>query len=415
MASIVQSLLDIDYYKLTMAQVAFRWFRHIPVTYAFMNRTKTVCLPAFVDERELRAELEHVRTLSFTPKELDYLRGSVHVPRGLFSDEFLAFLASLRLPDVDLAPDGDLANDGSTFRIEVEGPWPEAIFWETLILCVVSELYCRALLDRRGVSVEEAWAEGERRLVAKIDRIKADPRVCFSDFGTRRRFSRGWQRAVVQTLARELPDQFLGTSNVLLAGELGLPPIGTFAHEMDMIFSGIYHGSDDEIRDSHQRALEAWWEQYGEALSIALTDTYGTDFFFRDFTPGQASAWRGLRHDSGDPITFGDRAIAFYEGLGIDPSTKTLVFSDGLEVETMLRLVDRFDGRIQVVFGWGTNLTNDVGLEPPSLIVKPVRACGRATVKLTDNFDKATGDPGELERFMRIFGTTEVPRLGVKY
>jgi nicotinate phosphoribosyltransferase len=409
MVGIIQSLLDIDFYKLTMAQVAFRHFRDVQGTYAFANRTRAVSLPAFVDEEELGAELDHVQAFGFTAPDLDFLRESPHIPAGLFSDEFLAFLADLRLPDVDLSI------TPSTFEIEVSGSWPEATFWETLILSIVTELYGRSLLRLQGITAEVARSEGSRRLTAKIDRLKGDPRVRFSDFGTRRRFSRDWHREVIETLARELPAQFLGTSNVLLAKEQGLRPIGTFAHEMDMIFSGIFHGSDDEIRASHSKVLNTWWDQYGEDLSIALTDTYGTDFFFRDFAPGQAVAWRGLRHDSGDPFEFGEKAIAFYEGLGIDPSIKQIVFSDGLEVDTMLQLADRFDGRIQVVFGWGTNLTNDVGFEPVSLVVKAVRAGGYGTVKLCDNLDKATGAPQDIERFKRIFGHTEVPRLGVKY
>lgn len=406
---IVESLLDIDYYKFTMGQVAYLRFREVPVVYAFINRTKDVPLSELIDEAELRAELEYIRSLRFTTQELDFLRESAHIPRGLFSDEFLSFLATLCLPSVLLQ------RQASTFRIEIGAAWPEAIYWETLVLCVVTELYGRGVLSQRGISREEAWQEGERRLAQKIDRLKGDPRVRFTDFGTRRRFSRDWHRHVVETLAGELPGQFLGTSNVVLAKELGLQPIGTFAHEMDMIFSGIYHGSDEEVRASHNKVLQVWWEQYGEPLSIALTDTYGSDFFFEDSTPEQARQWRGLRHDSGDPIAFGEQAIAFYERLGIDPRTKTLVFSDGLDMETMLAIVDRFDGRVQVLFGWGTNLTNDVGFDPPSLIVKPVRACGHGVAKLSDNFDKATGSSPDIERLMRIFGRRELPRLGVRY
>ncbi len=409
MQPIIQSLLDLDYYKITMAQVAYRRFRDVPVTYGFVNRTGSVRLPDFVNERELREELAQVRTLRFTPEELRWLKESPCVPEGMFADDFLAFLADLRLPDVALA------NDGSTFKIEVAGPWPEAIFWETLILSVVAELYGRALLSQRNVAVQDAWAEGERRLATKIDLIRREPRIRFSDFGTRRRFSGPWHRHVVETLARELPGQFIGTSNVLFAKELGLAPIGTFAHEMYMVFSGIYHASDDEIRASHNKVLQAWWEQYGEPMSIALADNYGSEFFFGDCAPEQARAWRGLRHDSGDPFAFAEKAIAFYRRLGIDPTTKQIVFSDGLEADTMLRLVQRFADRIRVVFGWGTNLTNDVGFEPLQLIVKVIRACGHGTVKLADNFDKALGTPRDIERFRRIFGYADVSRLGVKY
>lgn len=409
MLRIIRSLCDIDYYKLTMAQVAFESFPKVPVTFAFANRTKSVSLPTIISESDLQAELEWIRSLRFTAEELDFLRESEYIPAGRFSTEFIAFLAGLRLPEVEV-------DAGSpTLRIEVSDSWPKATLWETLILSVVSELYGQALLRQHNITVDETRAEGARRLATKIEVIKKNPRVRFSDFGTRRRFSRDWHREVVETLAHRLPGQFLGTSNVLLAKEIGLPPIGTFGHEMDMIFSGIFHGSDDEIRASHNKVLDAWWNQYGEPLSIALTDTYGTNFFLRQFSLDRARAWRGLRHDSGDPCEFGEKAVAFYKALGIEPKTKQLVFSDGLEIETMLQLVERFDDRIQVLFGWGTNLTNDVGFEPLSLVVKAVRSAGHGTVKLSDNLDKATGSAADIQRFMRIFEHADVPRLGVKY
>jgi len=392
-----------------MAQVALRFFRGVPVVYGFRNRTKSVNLPAFVRERDLREELESIQTLRFSPAEINFLRASPYIPAGMFSEAFLAFLKNLRLPDFELE------SHDSTFRIEVAETWKDTILWETLILSVVNELYYRTVLKQNGADIREVWKEGERRLLEKIAKIKGDPRVRFSDFGTRRRFSGPWQRHVVEILAEELPEQFIGTSNVLFAKELGLRPIGTFAHEMDMVYSGVYHGSDEEIRASHNKVLQDWWAQYGEPLSIALTDTYGTDFFFKDFTPEQAQAWRGLRQDSGDPFAFGEKAIAFYQKYGIDPRTKTIVFSDGLEVEMILALTDRFYDRTQIVFGWGTNLTNDLGFVPLSVVVKILRSCGYGAVKLSDNLDKALGTPEDIERFMRIFGHTDIKRLGVKY
>ena len=170
-----------------------------------------------------------------------------------------------------------------------------------------------------------------------------------------------------------------------------------------MIFSGIFHGSDEEIRASHQKVLDIWWQEYGEPLSIALTDTYGSDFFFRDFTEEQAQNWRGLRQDSGDSIMFGEKAIAFYNRLGIDPREKLIVFSDGLDIRKIVEIAERFTGRIKVAFGWGTNLTNDLGLKPLSLIVKAIEANGYRTVKLSDNLAKAMGDKEDIDRFIKIF------------
>ena len=174
-----------------------------------------------------------------------------------------------------------------------------------------------------------------------------------------------------------------------------------------MACSGIYHGSDGDIRHSHQRLLHDWWEMYGYGLSIALTDTYGSDFFFRDMSAEQARRWKGVRQDSGDPIAFGETAIRFYESHGIDPREKIIVFSDGLTSDVIVKIADYFKGRIKTTFGWGTNLTNDRGsVTPLSIVVKLVKANGHGTVKLSDNLAKAIGAPEDVLRFKRIFGYT---------
>lgn len=397
---IINSLLDLDFYKLTMLQVVWKYFRDVKVKYAFKNRTKKVALANFIKEEDLRAELEHARGLHFKSDEIKYLRTSIHT-KDIFSDDFLDFLKDLRLCDFQIE------NDGANYKIEVEGSWPEAILWETMILGIVNELYYRFLIRDGKYNLMNVFGEGDKRLNQKAGLLKEYPRIRFSDFGTRRRFSGLWQRHVVERLAKELPEQFMGTSNVLLAKELGLRPIGTFAHEMYMIFSGIFSASDEEIKSSHNKALQIWWNEYGEKLSIALTDTYGTKFFFDDFTDEQIRLWKGLRQDSGDPFEFGENAVAFYESKGIDPWTKVIVFSDGLDVETIVALYERFAGRIQVMFGWGTNLCNDLGFEALSLVVKAVKANGFSLVKLSDNLAKATGEPEQVERFKKIFVYTK--------
>jgi nicotinate phosphoribosyltransferase len=240
----------------------------------------------------------------------------------------------------------------------------------------------------------------------KVDILRAHPHIKFSDFGTRRRFSRDWQRYIVWMASEYLPEQFLGTSNVSLAQELNCRPIGTMAHELFMIISRLNGDTDDDIRASHNRVLQEWWLEYGRSLSIALTDTFGSEFFFRDMTPEQAQAWKGLRQDSGDPIDFGERAFDFYERQDIDQRRKLIVFSDGLDVGKIVNLAEYFLGRFTTPFGWGTNLTNDCDFKALSLVVKAVEANGLGTVKLSDNLAKATGKPEDIERFKRIFGYT---------
>lgn len=403
---IIQSLLDTDFYKFTMGQLVFRKYRDVPVRYGFKNRTRLVAIARHIKEEDLRRELDHVRDLKLTKTEIHYLRGTNEYQDRMFAEDYLQFLEKLELPSYTLE------RDGGTYKLEFAGPWSQAIYWETFALSIINELYYRSLLEKMSQLEREAVkATGIVRLAEKVKILKENPEVTFSDFGTRRRFSREWHEYVVKTLAKELSaKQFVGTSNVYLAMQYGLLPMGTSAHEMFMVMSGKMRGSEDQIRQSHNEVLRAWWAQYGWGLSIALTDTYGSDFFFRDMTAEQARVWKGLRQDSGDPIVFGEKAIAFYRKHGVDPTTKLIVFSDGLDMSAMLKIAKHFSGRIKVTFGWGTNLTNDLGLLALSLVIKVLEACGYDTVKLSDNLAKAIGKSESVELFKKIFSynvTTE--------
>ena len=253
---IINSLLDLDYYKLTMAQIAFYFFPFIPVVFGFTNRTKKVQIANFVKIKDLRAELDHVRTLRLNDKEAKYLQ-----ERPGIKQKFVNFLRNLQLPEYKLEE-----VDGQYF-IEFSGNWPEVTLWETFCLSILNELYYRALLKRMARSERrKVYVEGKKRLEKKIAILIKNPQLIFTEFGTRRRFSEDWQRYVVKRLAESLPaTQFLGTSNVKLAMDLNLTPIGTFAHEMYMIFSGIFHKEEDGILKSHNRVLKYWWDMYGGA------------------------------------------------------------------------------------------------------------------------------------------------------
>jgi nicotinate phosphoribosyltransferase len=407
---IIQSLLDLDFYKFTMGQMVFLKYHDVPVVYSLVNRTREVRLAEFIDASELRAELDHVRSLRLNNSELHYLRGTNEYGERMFRESYLEFLRGLELPRYQLEE-----VDGS-FRLQFAGPWATAIYWETVALSIVNELYNRALMKPLSRFEQDlVFATGKVRLAEKIRVLRGRPEISFIDFGTRRRFSREWQHYVDRILAEEMPSQFLGTSSTESAMLHGLVPMGTSAHELTMVMSGIMHDSDDLIRASHNRVLQDWWDLYGWGLSVAVTDTYGSEFFFRDMEENQARAWKGLRHDSGDPFEFGEKAILFYEGHGIDPREKLLIFSDGLELETILALSRRFHGRIKLSYGWGTNLTNDLGFEPISIVVKAVEANGHRTVKLSDNLAKATGSREDIERFKRIFGHSHEREEAVRY
>lgn len=399
--SIIRSLLDTDFYKFTMGQLVFLRYPDVPVKYAFKNRTKRVLLAEFIDEAELRAELDHVRTLRFNNSELHYLRGTNEYEERMFVEPYLEFLKDLQLPEYHLE------QQGGSYRLEFAGKWSEQIYWETFALAIINELYYRSQMKEKSKFEKEVvYARGNLRLAEKIKRLRKYPDITFCDFGTRRRFSREWQKHIIEVLAQEMPKQFIGTSNVKFAMDYGLIPIGTSAHELDMVMSGVMYSSDEEIRASHNQVLHDWWDQYGWGLSIALTDTYGSDFFFRDMTSEQARNWKGLRQDSGDPIEFAKKAIKFYQSQGIDSREKLLIFSDGLDVDSIIKIANFVRGKTKFTFGWGTNLTNDLGFDPISIVVKIVESSGHGVVKLSDNLAKAIGKPEDIENFKHIFGYT---------
>lgn len=406
---IIRSLLDVDFYKFTMSQVF--WLKHpkAHVTFRFTNRTKDrFAIENMIPMHGIMDELDRVRDMRFSPGQIAFLRA-----QGVFREDYLAALETLRLPKPDLR---DV--DGK-YVIEATGDWWQATFWETIVLSIVNELYFRECVRAQSLAcgtleadlLERFRLEGVRRFRDKLHRLEAHPGVKVIEFGTRRRFSAEWQDYVTTAFSSKwpcgLPEQILGTSNVHLAKRLGIRPIGTFAHEAPMVYAAMHDYDDDALRMSHNLFLRDWWDTYGEPLSIALTDTFGSDFFFRDMTADQAAKWKGLRHDSGDPFAFAVKAIRFYEERGIDPKTKFIVFSDGLDVLKIISLYEAFRDRIGVSFGWGTNLTNDLGPKALSLVMKAVAVDGYPTVKLSDNPAKATGPAETVARYQRVFGHTE--------
>lgn len=395
----------LDYYKPTMSQLDYEQHPDVEVTFTFKNRGQQR-IEDYVSVNALQERLDIIRERGWQEEEIDYFASLLSSDGDrVFSDDTLGYLKSNQLPPVNVWHDedkDDLAIDGS-------GPSALVTFWETIIMSEVNEMYFENYVTTHGLNLMEIYDEGERRLSEKIDILRANPDIKIADFGTRRHFSLRWQRHVLERLQTECPENFIGTSNVALARTLKAKPIGTFAHEMPMVWAGIADAKGEDIRSSHRKFLELWYEKYGVDLSTALTDTFGTDFFFDNFTDEQAENWRGLRHDSGDPIEFGERAIAFYEDKGIDPLSKTIVFSDGLDIDKIVELHQRFNDRVGLVFGWGTTLTNDLGLRPLNVVAKAthVRLLDGSeadTVKLSDDPGKHTGSEQKVEEYQHVFG-----------
>jgi nicotinate phosphoribosyltransferase len=405
---IVSSLLEADFYKFTMGQFVWNNYQDVNVTGALRCRTKGVRLGEIIDLGQLREELDHIRTLRFNNSQLHYLRGTNEYGNRMFHEPYLEFLRAMSLPEYNLE------KVGPDIRLEFGGPWSTQKYQETLGLSIVDELYTRALMKPLSrFERETVMARACVRLAEKIKILRGYPDIFFSDFGTRRRAFAEWQTYVNEVLCAELPSQFLGSSNTDLAMRFGTVPMGTSAHELQMVVAGLRQGQKDWLKVSQQEVVEGWWQQYGYGLSIFLPDTYGSEFFFDNLTPQELSKWKGARWDSGDPFVFGDKLIARYEKHGIDPKTKLIVFSDGLDIAAIVKLHTYFNGRIKTSYGWGTNLTNDLwdnawhnGLwyGPLSLVIKPATANGRGLVKLSDNPEKATGRPEDIERYMQAVG-----------
>jgi nicotinate phosphoribosyltransferase len=375
MDPIVRSLLENDLYKFTMWQALLHRHPGAQTEYAFVCRN-TPAYPLAELKRDVERELDHLCTLAFTAGELDYLRGL----RFIKSD-FVDFLTIFRFQRKFITVD----TDGPTLRICARGPQVHVMGFEIYVLFIVNELYFRRF-DQSA-----ALVEGRIRLNAKIALLRqlgAQPAKKhpfeFFDFGVRRRFSGDWHDEVVATLAREVPAYFKGTSNVYLAKKYHLVPIGTMAHE----YLQSYQSFGVRLRDFQKAALEDWVQEYRGDLGTALTDVVGMDAFLADFDLYFAKLFDGLRHDSGDPLVWGEKALAHYVKLRIDAHTKRLVFSDGLDLPTAFSLYRNFADRCMTGFGIGTNLTNDIGVPALNIVMKLISCNGQPVAKLSDSAGK---------------------------
>jgi nicotinate phosphoribosyltransferase len=436
---ITRSLLDTDFYKLLMLQFIWKNFPRTRVEFTLLNRTGSVRLGETVGIEQLREQLEETRKLRFHKSELIWLAGNTfYGRRGIFEPAFLEWLErDFRLCDYELSvADGQLS-------LRFHGLWTGATMWEIYALSAIDELKTRASLKRLSeLELDILYARAKTKLWEKMERLRGVPRLNISDFGTRRRHSFLWHEYVVTAMSDVLGARFAGSSNTYLAYKHDLEAIGTNGHELPMALAALAN-NDEELRSAQYRILELWQQSYQGELLILLPDTYGTTQFLED-APDWVADWTGQRVDSKDPYAAGDEYIAWLERHGRDPRQKRLIASDALDVGQILGLHAYFGGtlrngarpedfqrasdfmdeskwaphrRIRFSAGWGTFLTNDFrncnpqgdeAFNPISLVCKLTEVEGRPAVKLSDNYAKAQGAAGEVERYRKLFGIAGV-------
>lgn len=371
---IIISMLDTDLYKFSMWQALLHSHPANTAEYRFVCRNAPQ-YPLSELLQDVNEQLDWLCTLSFTAVELAYLG-----QRPYLKKDFIDFLRIFRFQRDFVTASAR----GDTLEVVAHGPQIHVMAFEIFVLAIVNELYFQRF-DQAS-----ALKEGRARLNAKVELLQAFGKSAASrkthpfeyyDFGVRRRFSRDWQEEVVATFKREVPQFFKGTSNVYLACKYGLVAIGTMAHEYLQTFQAV----GVQLKFFQKAALEAWVQEYRGDLGTALTDVVGMDAFLADFDLYFAKLFDGLRHDSGDPVLWGEKALAHYAKLKIDAHTKRLVFSDGLNLPKALALYETFGQRVQTGFGIGTDLTNDTGNQALNIVMKLVTCNEQPTAKLSDS------------------------------
>ena len=388
----LKSILDSDLYKFTMQNAVMKLYPRAEVEYNFFNRGKTYIPKEVADD--LSDAILDMENLYLTIEEEYFLKKKCY----FFDPVYIDFLKGYKYDPNEVKiywNDGDLS-------IDINGYWYRTILWEVPLMALLSEIYFKHI--GKGIN-DVHWGDIENHNKRKRNHLfDLVPTINLADFGTRRRHSYKSQDRLVRTFSKS--NHFVGTSNVHLAHKYNITPIGTQAHEWFM-----FHAAKYGFHQANAVALGRWVDVYNGNLGIALTDTFTTKNFFESFDTMYAKLYDGVRHDSGDPIEFGESAISHYEKLGIDPRTKTIVFSDGLNPKEIERINNHFGhGRVKLSYGVGTNLTNDIhGITPLNIVIKMVAAKPHGknwlhTIKLSDVEGKHTGDKKTIELAKQIVG-----------
>ena len=370
MERIINSLLETDLYKFSMGQAIYHQYSDYKTTWSFKCRNEDV---HFTKEmvNEIKRQIKMYCSLSFNDDELDYLNSIVWI-KGSYVD-FLR-LWKPRYEDFTIN-----TNDPCGLFIGTKGTWLNTSMYEIPTLAIVNEVYFKMAYD-----YNKLYKSFKTKAKDKIEYLKKNPIGNFSEFGIRRRLSSEAQEYIVKALKNDTykNSKFVGTSNVYLAKKYNLTPVGTMAHEWIMCVGQGTHKHNPAY--SNYYALEDWVDEYGVLNGTALTDTIGTDCFLRDFRLTFATLFSGVRHDSGDPISWAKKMIKHYKDLGIDPKTKTLLFSDSLNFEKAHNIYSKFNKQCKVAFGIGTYLSNDTCEEPLNIVMKPTMCNGMDIAKISD-------------------------------
>jgi len=399
---IIESLLDTDTYKFFMMKVVWKKFPTAHVKFKFKCRNDGIDFRPFIDR--INEEIDNLCKLRFKKDELDYLK-SMKSRYGtyLFNDGFIDFLRTFNLERKHINVSVDETGE---MHIYIEGPWLQAILFEVPVLAIVNEVYFSQHgeveeIFRPGSSLKTVGPKGHYYVEEMICQLESEPDFMFSEFGTRRRYSREWQEYVLRRINEIVPGSLAGTSNVYFAWKLGLTPIGTMAHE----FLQAGQALAPSLRESVTYMLDAWLDVYRGDLGIALTDVISSKVFFDDFDLLYSKVFDGVRHDSGDPINYGYMAINHYKKFGIDPRTKTVVFSDGLTIRSAIDLFHKFRNEIGVGFGIGTSITNNVGIDALQIVIKMVECNYFPVAKISDTPSKGMcEDPQFVKKLKHVYG-----------
>lgn len=385
---IIKSILDNDLYKFTMMQAVFHQYRNVEVEYDFKCRNKGQKLGYLAEI--VRHQINLMANLQLQALEKTFLQNKIR----FLTPDFVEFLSNFRFDPTTVT----VTDDNGELRIHIKGKWVNTILWEVPILAIVSEAYFRTL---PGADIERSYQVGREKLAKKIGLINFY-HLPINEMGTRRRFTREWQDEMVGTLARECSrDDFRATSNVFLAMKYDIKAMGTMAHEWIMAHLSLV----DNISQAQKRALHVWQQEFIDDLGIALSDTFGTDAFYRDLDLVLSRSYSGPRHDSGDPYAFGYKTINHYQKMNIDPIAKVVTFSDSLKIneEVIVPLFLTFVRYFRINFGVGTDLSNDLDQDPLNIVIKMSSCQGKPVVKLSDVEGKEMGDPEMIKRVKEAY------------